>query len=281
MPCSISRSTTRISFLLTLIPLTLSGCGTQTYEDRLAASTAYFSYRQQVDSLLESRAWKNEGITFRPPKSFSELPPPPSAPDEDSPTPPDTRQPPFLTHKLPGLVGAWQSQLRVEIPESDVDELPAWLLICTNHGDFRRKFDNPQIIPAAFMENLTNAVADCTGYARSTAIEPWKFTEVRAPSGTAYVPRKDYDWILLSDPEMTFEVEGQKVRYDFRVYRYFIGQNIQFALVTIVPSDDILARSSRPYDAIDMAMEQMTATDEVPRTRSGAPAAAPISGGGF
>ncbi len=171
--------------------------------------------------------------------------------------------------------------MRVEIPDSDVEELPAWLLICTNHDDYRKKFDNPQIIPAAFMENLTNAVADCTGFARSTAIEPWKFTEVRAPSGTAYVPRKDYDWILLSDPEMTFEVEGLEVRYDFRVYRYFIGQNIQFALVTIVPSDEILARSARPYDAIDMAIEQLTATDEIPRSRSGGPSAAPISGGGF
>lgn len=281
MPRSISRSTIRFSLLLTLIPLSFVGCGTQTYEERLAASTAYFSYRQQVDSLLESQAWKNEGITFRPPKGFSELPPPPPGPDDDSPPPPDTRQPPFLTHKLPGLVGAWQSQLSVEIPESDVDELPAWLLICTNHDDHRQKFDNPQIIPAAFMENLTNAVADCTGFARSTAIDPWDFSEVRVPTGTAYVPRKDYDWILLSDSEMTFDVEGQKVRYDFRLYRYFIGQNVQLALVTIVPSDEILARSSRPYDAIDMAIEQMSATDEVPKTRAGASAAAPVSGGGF
>ena len=280
MPRSISRSTIRFILLLTLIPLTLSGCGTQTYEERLAASNAYFNYRQQVDSLVESRAWTGEGISFRPPKGFGELPPPP-APNDDSPAQPDQRQPAFLKQKLPGLVGAWQSQLRVEVPDSDLEELPAWILICTNHDDYRKKFDNPQIIPAAFMENLTNAVADCTGFARSTAIEPWKFTEVRAPSGTAYVPRKDYDWILLSDPEMTFEVEGQKVRYDFRVYRYFIGQNIQFALVTIVPSDDILSRSSRPYDGIDMAMEQLTATDEIPRTRSGAPAAAPVSGGGF
>ncbi len=279
MPRSISPSL--ICFSLPLIAFTLAGCGAQTYEERLAASTAYFSYRQQVDSLVESRAWTGEGISFRPPRGFGELPPPPPAKDDDAPPPPDTRQPAFLTHKLPGLVGAWQSQLRVEIPDSDVDELPAWLLICTNHDDYRKKFDNPQVIPAAFMENLTNAVADCTGFARSTAIEPWKFTEVRAPSGTAYVPRKDYDWILLSDPEMTFEVEGLEVRYDFRLYRYFVGQNIQFALVTIVPSDDILARSSRPYDGIDMAMEQLTATDEIPKTRSGGPAAAPISGGGF
>ena len=273
--------TAALSACLTVVVSVLSGCGTQTYEDRLAASSAYFSYRKQVDSLVEQRAWKSEGISFRPPRGFEELPPPPPAPDEDSPPPPDTRQPEFLTPKLPGLVGAWQSQLRVEIPDSDVEELPAWLLICTNHGDYREKFQNPQIIPAAFMENLTNAVADITGFARSTAIDPWDFTEVRSPAGIAYVPRKDYDWILLSDPEMTFDVNGQQVRYDFRLYRYFVGQNIQFALVTIVPSDDILARSSRPYDAIDMAIEQMTATDEVPRTRTGGPAVAPASGGGF
>ncbi len=279
MSRSISPSPIHLSLLL--IVFMFAGCGTQTYEERLAASTAYFRYREQVDSLVEPRTWKAEGITFRPPRGFVELPPPPPAADEDSPPPPDTRQPEFLTHKLPGLVGAWQSQLRVEIPDSDVEELPAWLLVCTNHDDYRQKFDNPQVMPGAFMESLTNAVADCTGFARSTAIEPWKFTEVRVPTGTAYVPRKDYDWILLSDPEMTFEVDGQAVRYDFRVYRYFVGQNIQLALVTIVPSDEILARSSRPYDAIDMAIEQMTVTDEVPRTRKGAPAAAPVSGGGF
>lgn len=264
-----------------VLSLTLAGCGAQTYEDRLAASTAYFNYRQLVDSLVESRAWTSEGITFRPPKGFAELPAPPPPADDDSPAPPDNRQPAFLTHKLPGLVGAWQSQLRVEIPDSDVEELPAWILISTNHDDYRKKFENPQIIPAAFMENLTNAIADSSGYARSTAIEPWAFTEVRSPAGVAYVPRKDYDWILLSDPEMTYEVNGQRVRYDFRLYRYFVGQNIQFAMVTIVPSDEILARSARPYDAIDMAIEQLTATDEVPRTRSGGPAAVPTSGGGF
>lgn len=268
------------SFSLLALSCVLAGCGAQTYEERLNASVAYFNYRQRVDSLLEPRAWTAEGISFRPPKGFVELPPPPPA-SEDGPAPQDDRQPDFLTHRLPGLVGAWQAQLSVEIPDSDVTELPAWLLICTNHDDYRRKFDNPQIIPAAFMDNLTNAVADSTGFARSTAIEPWKFTEVRVPTGTAYVPRKDYDWILLSDPEMVYEVNGQSARYDFRLYRYFVGQHIQFAMVAIVPADDILARSARPYDAIDMSLEQLSVADEVPRSRAGGPAAAPVSGGGF
>ncbi|MBI1313189.1 hypothetical protein GC176_18005 [bacterium] len=279
-----TRPTMTAAFLLCLLTasLTLLGCGSQAYEERLAASTAYFSYRQQVDNLLESRTWTSEGITFRPPKGFAELPPPPPAPDENSPPPPDKRQPAFLTSKLPGLVGAWQAQMRVEIPDSDVEELPAWILICTNHDDYRQKFDNPTVIPADFMDHVIKALADSSRvYQPSSAIEPWQFAEVRSPSGTAYVPRKDYDWILLSDPEMTYEVDRRKARYDFRLYRYFVGQNIQLALVTIVPSDDILARSARPYDGIDMAIEQMTATDEIPRAQAGGPAAVPSSGGGF
>ncbi|MHC4876149.1 MAG: hypothetical protein ACYTGL_06590 [Planctomycetota bacterium] len=258
-----------------------SGCGSQTYEERLEASAAYFKYRQLVDSLVQEHAWSAEGITFRPPHGFGELPAPPPPKDEDAPPPEDTRQPAFLTHKLPGLVGAWQSQLRVEIPDSDVEELPGWILICTNHDYHRQKFDNPRIIPAAFMDDATNALADSLGFARNSAVDPWQFSEVRAPSGTAYVPRKDYDWIPLTDPELNFEVDGQRARYDFRLYRYFVGSSIQFTLVTVIPSDEILARSARPYDAIDMAIEQLTVTDEVPRTRTAAPANAPASGGGF
>ncbi len=270
-----------VLLLCCIAVLGVSGCGSQAYEERLEASAAYFKYRQLVDSLVQERAWSSEGIEFRPPHGFGELPAPPPPKDEDAPPPEDDRQPEFLTHKLPGLVGAWQAQLRVEIPDADVEELPGWILICTNHDYYRQKFDNPRIIPAAFMDDLTNALADSTGFARNSAVEPWQFSEVRSPSGTAYVPRKDYDWIPLIDPELTFDIDGQRARYDFRLYRYFVGSNIQFALVTVIPSDEILARSARPYDAIDMAIEQLTASDEVPRSRTAAPANAPASGGGF
>lgn len=243
------------------------GCGSQTYEQRLDESRRYFEYRQRVDEALEPHVWTAFGVEFRPPRGFRELPGP--AKDGD----PDTRQPAFFAQPLPGLLGAWQGDVRVEIQGSDLQTVPGYVFICTNHQRYLERATNPQVFPVELLDDVSNVLAATLRYEPNTAVNPWKFEEVRCPVGTAYVKRKVYDVIRL-DGEI--DVSGQRLRMDFRMFRYNVG-DIQFALITVLPHADILDRRERIDSRIDLAMETLTMTGDAPRQQS----AAPSAGGGF
>ena len=142
--------------ILSCLAAVVAGCGSQTYEERLAESQKYFEYRQTVDSILEKQWWQagEFGLQFRPPKGFVEIPGPMT--DED----PDTRQPNFLTRPLPGLIGAWEATVPVDMEGSDIHEQRAWIFICTNHQDILAKYDDPLIEPEKFTERLIENIAN-------------------------------------------------------------------------------------------------------------------------
>ena len=121
----------------------VSGCGSEKYQERLDASSEYFKYRREVDSILETRWWQagTFGLQFRVPRGFVEIPGPET--EED----PDIRQPDFLPRPLPGLVGAWEAEVPVEIEESETTSLRAWIFICTNHADHLKRYEDPLIEP--------------------------------------------------------------------------------------------------------------------------------------
>jgi len=257
----------RFAWLLPCLAGLLAGCGSSTYQGRLNQTAQYFEYRQKVDDVLQPIAWREYGIEFRVPKGFEELP----KPTEEFPD--DHRQPPFLTQPLPGLVGAWRSDVRVEIPEVENGTLPAWLLLCTNHQRHLDRATDSNVYPGELHGDVSNVLADALEYKRDSALERWTFATERVPRGTAYVPRKSYDWIPL-DGEVT--LEGRTVRIEIRQYRYNVGE-IQFSLVTVFPHADVLDRRERPDSVIAIAMETLTMTGDVPRPGT----AAPASGGGF
>ena len=98
--------------------LLLLGCGSKTYEDRLAKTQKYFRYRETLNLNLERQEWKSHGIEIRVPLGFRlEKGPAPVQKDENNPddeddndSPPvDPRQPSYVNGGLPsrGIVGAW------------------------------------------------------------------------------------------------------------------------------------------------------------------------------
>lgn len=259
-----------LSLFASLVVATFIGCGSQTYEQRLAETAKYYEYRQKVDSALERTAWQEFGVQLRLPKGFREIPGPT---EEDN---HDARQPNFLTKPLPGLIGAWQGEVHVEIPDREDPTLPAWIFVCTNHQRFLDKQSDPTSTPALHIEDLSNVLAAELKYEPDTALNRWTYEEIRAPIGTPYVPRKTYEWILLDGER---NIAGTRVTMDFRLVRYYVDE-IQFCLLTVVPSEKIVDRRDwrRLYTAIDLAMENAVVSGDKPRAQN---AGTPASGGGF
>jgi hypothetical protein len=252
---------------------TFAGCGSQAYEQRLAETAKYYAYRQQVDSALERNSWQDYGIQMRLPKGFQEIPGPVEEDEHDE------RQPDFLSKPLPGLIGAWQTEVYVEIPDRESPSMPAWIFLCTNHNRFLNQQTDPTATPALLVEDLSNTLAAELRYEPDTALNRWAYEETRAPGGTPYVPRKTYESIMLDDER---DIGEERVRMQFRLIRYYVDQ-IQFCLLTVTPHEEILDRQDRQRfyginGALDLMMEQLVVSGEPPRQQRSGPAP---SGGGF
>ena len=246
--------------LAALVVLTVvCGCGSQTYEQRLDESRKYFTYREKVDSALEKRWWQsgNFGLRFRPPKGFVEIP----APAEEE---ADLRQPTFLPRALPGLLGAWETTVPVQIEEEpDVSELQAWIFLCTNHKDHLDKFDDPLIEPLKFNTRIIDNIAFNLRYQPPTETEPWPFEEERVPVGTPYVPRKNYVATSLRPLEDRVNIDGSgEVNMNFMLNQYEQGP-IQMMLIAAYPS--AIDPRYDMHGKIKIAMETLQMTDEIPR----------------
>jgi len=258
--------------ILSCLAAVVAGCGSQTYEERLAESQKYFEYRQTVDSILEKQWWQagEFGLQFRPPKGFVEIPGPMT--DED----PDTRQPNFLTRPLPGLIGAWEATVPVDMEGSDIHEQRAWIFICTNHQDMLAKYDDPLIEPEKFTERLIENIAFNLRYEAPTEADPWPFVEERTPAGTPYVPRKNY---VSTNPPLDERINIQgsgEVNMSFMLNQ-LDAEPIQMTLIAAYPS--AIDTSYRIENRIRTAMETLKLTSDRPAPpRAGGPV---TSGGGF
>ena len=256
-----------VALLVITIAVACAGCGAQTYEQRLAETAHYYEYRQRVDNALERNPWQQFGVQFRQPKGFVEIPGPTEEGEHDP------RQPDFLKQPLPGLIGAWQGEVQIDIPDREESTMPAWIFLCTNHQRFLDRLTDPTVTPALLVEDLSNVLAADLRYEPDTALNPWQYEETRAPQGTPYVPRKTYDSIVLDDER---NISGERIHMDFRLVRYYVDE-IQFCLLSVVPHGDILDRRERVYSNIDLAMENLVVSGDPPRPQS----AAQSSGGGF
>lgn len=257
----------RISLALCVAMMAVScpGCGSQEYEQRLQQTVQYYQYRERVDGALSKVVWKEFGVEFRAPNGFLEIPGPKEEEEHDM------RQPPFINRPLPGLLGAWQGEVRIDVPGLEADRLPAFVFMCTNHSRWLELDEDNS------PENLQNDVAETLGPALGfdpPSVTPWTFEEVRAPRGTAYVPRKTYDWILLD--RVARNIDDQNIEMDFRLYRYDNG-DVQMVLITAVPQEDMLDPRERIYSKLEIAMETLQMIGDRPRKQG----AVQSSGGGI
>src|SRR5262245_42394180 len=137
----------------------LSGCGGEIYEERLANTRILFAHEELLNQHLQGK-WTDaeNGLGLRVPLKFEVLSPPAGAdkppaqegdePDEDAEIP-DERQPKFLNVELPGLRGAFLSQVRILDGNKGDHTGDAWVYVMSNHDladkpdvarDFNRNF---------------------------------------------------------------------------------------------------------------------------------------------
>lgn len=217
-----------------------SGCGAETYEQRLNATTQYFAYLDTRNQALGSR-WSSATIEMRPPLEFKEIlanqPAPPADSEETDSTEPttpepsqaiDPRQPDYVDLKLPGLEGAWTTEVPVDF-ENEVVDRPAYLYVLTNYALLQNK---EKEAAANFQNELLSRLATTF----DKFLNPEDFTTERFPRGKGYIEPKSFTFGTF-EPEMP--IEG--VPYQVQIYLTDSGEN-QNVILLIIPKN-ITSRS--------------------------------------
>ncbi len=130
-------TTRRNVAVLLLAALGCIGCGASKYEERLAATSTYFRYKEKLDSNLQE-IFHDEatGIQIRPPRGFDRIPAPKATegPDGELLIPElDDRQPPFFLEELPGMIAAWRTEVRAVV-DSDAQTSTAYFYVLSSLG---------------------------------------------------------------------------------------------------------------------------------------------------
>jgi len=148
------RPRVRFNFALCLLMTFLVGCGTELYNQRVAASKELFEYINKLNENL-GQAWVQSGVEIRLPKQLVEIPPPKFERNEEGQlvqVGEDLRQPNYMSEELPGLIGAWQGMVEADVA-GEFKQVPAYAYIMSN-GIYWAKNE-----PEAAME-FSNSVAE-------------------------------------------------------------------------------------------------------------------------
>jgi hypothetical protein len=283
------------------LTLPLLGCGAEVYERRLNETKQYFNYLDTVNAGLAPQAWQGDGITLRVPRQFVLIPPPAPKPKDAPPkslgdepaetpapaetaanadavnteiveTPPeepvDPRQPDYLELELPGLIAAWQADVRTETPEG-VAEHAAYLYLMSN-GSLWAEGKSEEA--AEFHKDVVQRLVEALG----TPILEKDWTEERLPTGPDYVERKAFTATRLVPEE---PIDGTQM--EFSIYLYQKGDT-QLALLLVVPRN--IDRQEQIDERVKLMLENMAVTGSRPQgPATGGAAAEPAApvGGGF
>lgn len=249
------------SLLLAAI-LLLSGCGAETYEQRLNETSQYFAYLDTRNQALSDK-WSSASISLRVPVEFKQISAPrvaPVATSEDSeavvpesaPTV-DPRQPDYVDLVLPGLEGAWRVDVPVDLENESVDR-PAYLYVLSNDSLLKEKR----------MDEALNFFNDVNTQIASTFnqfINNEDFKTERFPQGKGYTEPKSFN-VGIFEPEMPID----EVPYQFQIYQIERGNN-QLVILLVIPQKT--AANSKIKEHLDFSLETVNIVS--PQSRNGKP----------
>ncbi|WP_417383780.1 hypothetical protein [Gimesia sp.] len=241
------RGTAQILLLSIMLPL-LHGCGTETYEKRLNETSQYFAYVDTRNQAL-SGVWTSPTIKMRAPLEFQQMEAPnvpaPAATDEsESPAPEptptiDPRQPDYADLVLPGLEGAWRTEVPVDL-ENDSAERPAYLYVLSNHALLQEKQKEDAL---NFFNNVNTQIANTF----DLFLNPENFQTERFPKGKGYSNPKSFS-VGIFEPEMP--IDG--VPYQLQIYLTESGDR-QVVILLVIPKN--IARESKLKEQMDYSLE--------------------------
>jgi hypothetical protein len=237
-----------------------AGCGRDTYERRLEESKRYFTYLDKLNQNL-STPWVGKGLMLRVPKQFQVIEPrkpkpakkgaknAPKTPPKETPAeePPeeerDPRQPPFAGLTLPGLQGAFTTQLSV----SGNAREPGYLYVLTN-GDLLGKKGSDEKA-AHFNSTVIHTIADAVGQPDPT---PDKLATDAVPKGEAWVAKRTFKVVRPGFEAKIFDKD-----YRIEIYNTRQEKN-QVSLVYVLPEN--VSATEKLASNIDLSLETMQLT---------------------
>lgn len=248
--------------LLLTATLLLSGCGTETYDQRLKETTQYFAYLDTRNQALSDK-WSSPSASLRVPVEFKLINAPPPAAvttSEDSeaavpePAPTvDPRQPDYVDLVLPGLEGAWRVDVPVDLEDETVD-LPAYLYVLSNYSLLKEKRMDEAL-------NFFNDVNTQIAGTFNQFINNEDFKIERFPPGKGYTEPKSFNFVEFK-PEMPIK----EVPYLFQIYQIESGNN-QLVILLVIPQKT--SASSKIKEHLKFSLETVNIVS--PQSGSGQP----------
>jgi hypothetical protein len=180
----------------------------------------------------------------------------------------DPRQPHFLRLELPGLLAAWEANIRTDSSEPGQK---AYLYLLSNHTRYLGEDgEAPEGDPVAFLGDveltLTAALGvflpeGTTGTGREKNVR-YNETAPRGAPNANFAPRKSFVAVTLAPAEGVLDQSIEIQLYEWS------GQRIQVAIVMVYPKN--ISPSEDLQQRLLLALETFEASDERPRASRGA-----------
>ena len=257
-----------------VLVLTITGCGLEVYEQRLAATQRYYSYLDRIDQNL-APAWRNPPIDeIRVPKNFKEIPAPQPEKNPDGSlevSAIDPRQPDYLNFTVEGLLAAWRSDVEVFVDGARLTK-PAYLYAASNSALFLAD----QIEGATKFS--TNFVINSAAALQAPIPDPKNHGRLELPKGDdKFVQKQSFDHVILNS-----ELPIHDSRYTFEIYSTQQADN-QVVVMLVVPVG--MEPSSKISERMQLTLESLKVSAQRPQAKqagaAGAPAGPTPSSGNF
>ena len=261
--------------------LLLAGCGQETYERRLAETSALYSHIQVLEDNLGG-TFADSNISLRPPKQFRLVAAPKADAEGESEF--DPRQPDFVNIELPGLRASFRADLQCGSAGGQDSTQTGYLYLLSNHylnntpaTTGTAKADEGDDLtgalkkdPSLFTETVMRGFAEALGAQSKQGPKPNEWPKESFPRTVAALfpvgSQNPFVQVSLVSSEMEATIREQP--YDVTAYLLAEGQT-QVLLLFVIPHDILPAEKMR--ERIDLSLETLRLV--------GAAAAVPGPGG--
>lgn len=251
--------------------LLTAGCGSEAYNNRLAATNQLFQYTNKLKENLGS-AWIQSGVEIRMPTQLLEVPPPPMVKNDEGEwvqDGEDERIPPELPSlELPGLIGAWKGDVEADV-SGEFKTLPAYAFIMSNgylwaENNAEEAMEYSNIIAEKVVDGLNLPLYD-----------PSDWKQKQYPATPGFVPQQGASvWVTQTD------IFVGETKAEISLHLFGAGDTTVYVLF-IYP--ETISSGERFAERIDLALETLKISADKPVAGSTtAPGTAPTkSSGGF
>jgi len=232
----------------------LTGCGAAKYEERLAASSRMFEHRLRLDENLQGVFRDSEaGVEIRPPRGFDWISAPDGKDDAEEGVV-DPRQYPHFEYNLPGLIGAWKSDVVATDGDSSTAGVAYYYLLSSTGPAVDD--DEDRDFRTVLLETLSHELA--ANITKGSLYEAY-YPQSNTAGYVDQVPYQEQSVI----PDHLYD----NLQTEVAIYLHE-AEGITAAVLTIVPKG--AADQSRIRNRIDLSLQTLRVRPPVQAGQAGA-----------